>query len=304
MQKDLIRTDEERAARLALVRANRLQRHEKISQQQVTNSNEQNSLPTKSSMATLSSSDWVQLTNIRSAYEHFCLNPILRSEEEREDYLNSQPIKCRLKEHSFINALNTRLLSLASFFRATVPSFLISMNKHDREWLMRVNLYYLLPFSSMDLLNLCGNELYFDENRASHNVYLYIYGQDLLNREKHLIRKLNSFIGFDPIISKIMQIILFLTPCLLTDYLPEMSSYKPKLETILRINHSQEKYIDVLLVYLTSRYGALKANKLLMLIIGQVLQLQTYGADLDKKLSDTQPFGSLIHALLKTLSMD
>jgi hypothetical protein len=30
MQKDLIRTDEERAARLQLVKANRLQRHEKL----------------------------------------------------------------------------------------------------------------------------------------------------------------------------------------------------------------------------------------------------------------------------------
>ena len=37
MQKDLIRTDEERAARLQLVKANRLQRQEKLLQAQISN---------------------------------------------------------------------------------------------------------------------------------------------------------------------------------------------------------------------------------------------------------------------------
>ncbi|CAF4189061.1 unnamed protein product [Rotaria sp. Silwood2] len=267
MQKDLIRTEEERAARLQLVRANRLQRSEKLHRKKSYDIDENDFQHNKSLMSTLSSNDWIQLTNIRSAYEHFCLYPILRSEEEREEYLNTLPIKYRLKEHSFVNVLNTRLVSLTAFFHATIPEFSVAMNSNDRQWLIRTNLHYLLSFSSMDLMNINGNQLHFDENRACHNVYLYVFGQDLLIRGQYLIHKLNRCIGFDPIISKMMQIILFLSPCLVTNYLPAVSSYQPPLETILHIVHSQEQYTQVLWSYLMYRYGEIEAQKLFMLII-------------------------------------
>ncbi|CAF1099702.1 unnamed protein product [Rotaria magnacalcarata] len=304
MQKDLIRTEEERAARLELVKANRLQRSDKLIRKKPADFNETECSNNKSTTQVLSSNDWIQLTNIRSAYEHFCLYPILRSEEDREEYLNAQPIKCRLKEHSFVNALNTRLLSLVAFFRATIPMFLNGLNINDQQWLVRTNLRYLFLFSSMDLMNISRNQLYFDENRACHNVYLYVYGQDLMKRERNLIQKLNDAIGSDTIISKIMQIILFLSPCLVTNYLPTTSIYQPSLEAILQIIHSQEQYTQVIWTYLIYRYGKPEAHKLFMLIIGQVLQQQIYGVDVDKKLVRTQPFGNLIYSLLTTFSMD
>ncbi|CAF2593724.1 unnamed protein product [Rotaria sp. Silwood2] len=304
MQKDLIRTEEERAARLQLVRANRLQRSEKLHRKKSYDIDENDFQHNKSLMPTLSSNDWIQLTNIRSAYEHFCLYPILRSEEEREEYLNTLPIKYRLKEHSFVNVLNTRLVSLTAFFHATIPEFSVAMNSNDRQWLIRTNLHYLLSFSSMDLMNINGNQLHFDENRACHNVYLYVFGQDLLIRGQYLIHKLNRCIGFDPIISKMMQIILFLSPCLVTNYLPAVSSYQPPLETILHIVHSQEQYTQVLWSYLMYRYGEIEAQKLFMLIIGQILQQQNYGADIDTRLIEKQPFGNLVYTILTTFSTD
>ncbi|CAF5220967.1 unnamed protein product [Rotaria magnacalcarata] len=153
-------------------------------------------------------------------------------------------------------------------------------------------------------MNISRNQLYFDENRACHNVYLYVYGQDLMKRERNLIQKLNDAIGSDTIISKIMQIILFLSPCLVTNYLPTTSIYQPSLEAILQIIHSQEQYTQVIWTYLIYRYGKPEAHKLFMLIIGQVLQQQIYGVDVDKKLVRTQPFGNLIYSLLTTFSMD
>ena len=144
----------------------------------------------------MSSNDWIQLTNIRSAYEHFCLQPILQAEEQREEYLNAQPIKCRLKEHTFMNVLNVRLTSLVSFFRATIPSFAIDMISNDRAWLVRTNIHYLLLFSSMDLMNINENQLHFNPQKACHAVYVHVYGQDILLRAEYLIRKLNQFNWF------------------------------------------------------------------------------------------------------------
>jgi len=302
MQKDLIRTDEERAARLQLVKANRLQRHERI-HQQISCDKYLNNID-KSSLRTLSSNDWIQLTNIRSAYEHFCLYPILHAEEEREDYLNTLPIKCRLKEHSFLNVLKIRLTSINAFFCATIPEFSNEMSSNDRQWLIRTNLHYLLSFSSMDLMNINGNQLHFGSNKSCYNVYLYVYGQDLVTRGTNLIHKLNHFIGFDPIISKIMQIILFLSPCLVTNYLPSINFYQPSLQTILNIIHCQKQYIQIFWSYLIYRYGEIEAQKLFILIIGQVLQQQIYGADIDKSLIERQPFGNLVYTMLTTFSMD
>jgi hypothetical protein len=301
MQKDLIRTEEERAARLQLVRANRLHRNEKPRQQVSSKSNEKY---IQTSLRTLSTTDWIQLTNIRSAYEQYCLYPILGAEEEREEYLNTLPIKYRLKEHSFLNVLRIKLTSLCAFFQATLPILSIEINRHDRQWLTRANLRYLLLFSSMDLMTINGNQLHFDSNRACYHVYLYVYGQDLITREDYLIHKLNHCIGFDPIISKLMQIILFLSPCLVTNYSSLTNRYQPSLKTILNINHSQTQYTELFWLYLVYRYGQIDAQKLFISIIGQVLQQQKHGADIDQSLVERQPFGNLVYSLLTTFSID
>jgi hypothetical protein len=317
MQKDLIRTDEERAARLQLVKANRIQRQEKlISSSLITAASPQKSnhlvshdlstmnfLSMDKCSTPLSSNDWIQLTNIRSAYEHFCLHPILQAEEQREEYLSGQPIKCRLKEHTFMNVLTVRLTSLVAFFRATIPSFSIDLSSNDRAWLVRMNLHYLLLFSSMDLMNINGNLTHFDSKKACHAVYVHVYGQDLLTRAEYLIRKLNQLIGYDPPISKIIQIILFLSPCLMTNYNPN-NHYQPSEKTISYIMQLQEQYINILWSYLLYRYGEIEGRKLLIGIIGQVLEHQKFGADVDKSLLERQPFANLVYTMLMSFSLN
>lgn len=310
MQKDLIRTDEERAARLQLVKANRLQRHEKLLHQKFhrPSSSEldepSTSIDKPQPIEALSSADWIQLTNIRSAYEHFCLYPILRAEEEREEYLNSQPIKCRLKEHSFLHVLNARLTSMAAFLRAIVPAFAIEMTSDDRRWLVRANLHYLFLFSSMDLMNINGNHLHFDASKLCHAVYLHVYGHDLLTRAKQLIEQLHQLIGADPIIGKIMQTILFLSPCLVTTHLPALASHQPSPKTIRHVHRAQEQYTKMLWSYLLCRYGEGKAHRLFVSLLGEVLQQQTFGAELDQSLLERQPFGNLVYTLLTNFSAD
>jgi hypothetical protein len=251
----------------------------------------------------LSSNDWIQLTNIRSAYEHFCLQPILQAEEQREEYLNAQPIKCRLKEHTFMNVLSVRLTSLVSFFRATIPSFAIDMNSNDRAWLVRTNIHYLLLFSAMDLMNINDNQIHFDSKKACHAVYVHVYGQDILLRAEYLIRKLSHLIGLDPAISKIVQIILFLSPCLVTNYNSDYY-YQPSEKTISHIIQAQEQYINILWRYLIYRYGEIKGQNLLIAIIGQVLEHQKFGGELDKSLLERQPFANIVYSMLMTFSLN
>lgn len=310
MQKDLIRTDEERAARLQLVKANRIQRQEKLHTTSPTHSSHKSQDLTYSnyvfmdkSTTPLSSKDWIQLTNIRSAYEHFCLQPILRAEEQREEYLSGQPIKCRLKEHTFMNVLTVRLTSLVAFFRATIPSFSVDMNSNDRAWLVRTNLHYLLLFSSMDFMNLNNNQVHFDSKRACYAVYVHVYGQDLLIQAEYLIQRLNQLIGHDPPISKILQIILFLSPCLITNNQTN-SCYQPSEKTISHINQTQEQYIHILWSYLLYRYGDIDGLKLLTAILGQILEHQRFGAYADKILLERQSFGNLVHTMLTTFSLN
>ena len=259
-------------------------------------------LPEKCSTP-LSSNDWIQLTNIRSAYEHFCLHPILQSEEQREEYLSTLPIKCRLKEHSFTNALTVRLTSLVSFFRATIPSFSMDLSINDRAWLVRTNLHYLLLFSSMDLMSVNDNITHFDARKACRAVYVHVYGQDLLARAECLIHKLHQLIGYDPPISKILQIILFLSPCLVTNYNMNYH-YQPSSKTISYLMQIQEEYIHILWSYLVYRYGEIQAQTLLLSIMGQILEHQRFGVDLDQSLIERQPFSNLVYNMLMSFSLN
>jgi hypothetical protein len=231
------------------------------------------------------------------------LYPILQAEEQREEYLSGQPIKCRLKEHTFMNVLTVRLTSLVSFFRATIPAFSIDMNSNDRAWLVRTNLHYLLLFSSMDLMSSNGNVVHFDSKKACYAVYVHVYGQDVLMRAEYLIQKLNNLIGFDPAISKIVQIILFLSPCLVTNYNSDYYYDLPSEKAICRIIQAQEQFINMLWSYLTYRYGDLEGQKLLMGIIGQVLEHQKFGADVDKILLERQPFANLVYQMLTSFAL-
>lgn len=253
------------------------------------------------SLPPLSSTDWIKLTNIRSAYEHFCLNPIAQAEEQREEYLATQPLKYRLKEQPFISVLSVHLTSLVAFFRATIPTFSIDMSSNDRAWLVRTNLRHLLLFSAMDLMSVNGNQVHFDSKRACNPVYLYVYGQELLTRAEHLIKRLHRLIGFDPAISKIFQIILFLSPSLLTNYSSEQF-YQPSAKTIAQLYQAQESYLQILWSYLKYRYGEIEGQKLLMRLIGEVLEHQQFGADLDRSLIERQPFGNLVYTMLTSFS--
>jgi hypothetical protein len=57
-------------------------------------------------------------------------------------------------------------------------------------------------------------------------------------------------------------------------------------------------------LYLVYRYGQIEAQKLFISIIGQVLQHQKHGADIDQTLVERQPFGNLVYSLLTTFSID
>jgi hypothetical protein len=202
-----------------------------------------------------------------------------------------------------MNVLNIRLTALVAFFRATIPSFSMDMNNNDRAWLVRTNLHYLLLFSSMDLLHISDNLTHFDSKKACHAVYVHVYGQDILTRAEYLIRKLYQLIGFDSPISKIVQIILFLSPCLVTNY-DSNNSYQPTEETLYHIMQLQEQYIHILWSYLLYRYGEIEGQKLLIAILGQVFQHQKFGADVDKSLLERQPFANIVYTMLMSFSLN
>jgi len=66
----------------------------------------------------------------------------------------------------------------------------------------------------------------------------------------------------------------------------------------------QEQYISILWSYLLYRYGEIEGQKLLMGIIGEVLEHQRFGADADKSLLERQPFANLVYTMLMSFSLN
>ena len=126
----------------------------------------------------------------------------------------------------------------------------------------------------MDLMSINGNQIHFDAKRSCHAVYVYVYGQEMLTRAECLVNKLHNLIGFDPAISKIFQIILFLSPSLVTNYEPE-NVYRPTEKTLRQIHQTQNSFLQILWSYLQYRYGESEGQKLFTQLVGEVLQHQT-----------------------------
>jgi hypothetical protein len=66
----------------------------------------------------------------------------------------------------------------------------------------------------------------------------------------------------------------------------------------------QEQYINILWSYLLYRYGEIEGRKLLIRILGQVLEHQKFGADVDKILFERQPFANLVYTMLMSFSLN
>lgn len=174
-----------------------------------------------STRLSLSTDDWSLLTNIRTAYEEFCIQPFIQSHQTIPLNITAQPCRTRFKLQRIVDLRYKYLSVLASFIRR-VWQFDSVLEQHYHQ--IKDNLKVLLTLNTAELIK--SNQLDHCPWEHDRSLFESVYTESLL---RDLDRNLQGYLSlspYDPLIFKLFLIILSLT-CPLTP-LRRKSHYQPK----------------------------------------------------------------------------
>jgi hypothetical protein len=218
--------------------------------------------------------DSTYLRNISNAYEEYCRVPLIIFEKNEYDILYQQPIKSRIKIQHYYEYYEKSASFLLNFFRR-LPEF--KQLSDDQELVLcKNNICFVMRISLIETLS--------DQLPLWPAINLLIetiFGKSLIEQTGILLHKFKEQINDSICIRLVLIILIFST-------YPKYNSYTDT----LHIYKIQEKYIELLWLYLKQRYSEFQACEKLSIIIRHCLQMQTIGhlADLRKQEITKQNF--------------
>jgi len=262
MKKELILTDEFKRIKREKILANR--------QMTLNSIRPIGSLMIKKNNLQLKELDLSYLTNIYNAYEEYCRLPLIRFEKNEYDFICQQPIKSRFKIQHYFDYYNKSESFLKNFFKC-LPEFKqlssdqqSSLTEHNMRSLTRISLIEIMN----DQLLLCP---------AINPLIETLFGKYIIETSAIILHELKNQIN-DSICIRLLLIILLFTTC---------STYYDHIDT-LHIYKIQEKYTELLWLYLRQRYTELEACQKLSIMIRHCIHLQTIGHLADLKRAEIQ----------------
>ncbi len=211
------------------------------------------------------------LTNIYNAFEEYCRLPLITFERNEYNLLCQQPIKTRIKFQHYFQYYEKSESLLMEFF-TRLPEFKqlpndqqLALSKHNARFVMRISLIETLN----DQLTIWP---------AINLVLETIFGKTLVEKSNTLIHQFKDQIGDSRCIRLLLVILLFSTSnTSFIDYINTLHIYK-----------IQEKYIELLWLYLKQQYDELKACQTMSIIVRHCLGMQTIGHAADLKREELQ----------------
>jgi hypothetical protein len=198
------------------------------------------------------------LTNIYNTFEEYCRLPVISFEKHEYELVCQQPVKERIKMQHYFRYFENCQTSLKDFFKR-IPEFKqlsdnqqVALSTHNIRFLVRIS---LIETTTDQLLVWSG-------------IYLLLetmFGKSLMEQISILTHNLKYLISDSICIRLILIIFLF-------------STYSTYGDTdTLHIYKIQEKYTELLWLYLQQRYNDLIACQKFSIIIRYCLHLQTIG---------------------------
>jgi hypothetical protein len=218
----------------------------------------------------LKDDELIYLRHLGHAYEELCRLPIMAYEKREYEAICHQPMKSRIKFQHYFEAYHVYQTSLEAFFKclSEFQQFPIEEQKalctHNIQHLMRINAVETLN----DSIPTWG---------AIHFLIEIIYGKPLIDKIDDCLRQFKYHLNDSRCIQLLLIIILFSTSSNYTGHLDTLILYK-----------IQEKYTQLLWIYLQGRYGELVACQKFALIIRYCLHLRTIHHTLELKKQETE----------------
>ncbi|CAF3530607.1 unnamed protein product [Rotaria sordida] len=236
------------------------------------------------SLTILCSTDRISLNNITHCYDQYTSEPSI------VDYCAPQEV-LSLRLHDFYNRKKPIIINFISYFKH-LPDFQ-QLNIDDQATLIKRNIRILLPINYALL------------KTPSHSQIRYTYIQTIgciNNINLHSMYQILSntfvpFVTFNPLIIKLLLIILFFTTNLLSTNSDTVEYKQSKY-----IRGIQSSYIELLWLYMIKKYGQERAVNLFTQFITRFIYLQTKIAQIDSIIrlnNDMQYIDSLMKVILQ-----
>jgi len=242
-----------------------------------------------STRLSLSTDDWSLLTNVRNAYEEFCIQPFIQSHQTIPLNITMQPCRTRFKLQRFVDLKYKYLSVLASFIRR-VWQFDPVLEQHFNQ--IKDNLKILLTLNTVELIK--SNQL--DHTPWEHDRSLF---ESVLTEQflRSLDRNLQGYLHlnpYDPLIFKLFLIVLSLTYPLTP--LRRKSHYQNEdfhAHPMVLVQH-QWFYLTLLWKYVIYRLDSTHAQIYAVRFIQNILRRQTLEADMIDILANRDDHGQLV----------
>lgn len=242
--------------------------------------------------------DWNLLTNIRNAYEDYCIKPFFSSHEIIPLLLTTQPYRSRMKMQRFIDLQQKYLYIIISFVKRVLQHH--KFTDHNYEYLKN-NFRPLLSLNTVILMK--SNVL--KDFPWEHDRFLFesILTESLVYRLENHIKNYSIFVPHDPLIMKLFLIILSLTCGICAIYKKEKYTphdFSPFSNDIVQL---QNYYLTILWKYVIYRLNYNDAIMYTVKFIQHFLHRQTIEADLVDIVQNRDDHGQLMQLMEPTINI-
>ncbi|CAF3629428.1 unnamed protein product [Rotaria sp. Silwood1] len=248
--------------------------------------------------STLVFDDWNLITNIRNAYEDYCIEPFLASHETIPLIITTQPYRSRVKIQRLIDLRQKYLNVIISFIKRILQynKFIESHYEYIKD-----NFRTLLSLNTSELMK--SNVLKYFPWEYDRFLFESILTENFIQcLEKH-IYIYETFAPYDPLFIKLFLIILVLT-CGISPVFKKIQynsiDFSPCPKEIFRI---QNYYLTLLWKYVIYRLGYYDSIMYSVRFIQHILRRQIIEADLTDIIQKRDDHGQLARLMEKTIKL-
>ena len=246
----------------------------------------------------LLSDDWNTLTNIRNAYNDYCILPFLASHEVIPLMITTQPYRSRIKIQRFIDLKQKYLNIIASFIKRILQYSTLTDNDYNH---IKNNFQILLSLNTCELMK--SNVLKHLPWENDRLLFELILSENLLERLETHIDVYQTFSPYDSLIMKLFIIILALTggiSPLFKKLHYNSSDFEPFSKEIFS---TQNYYLTLLWKYVIYRLDYRDAIMYSVRFIQHFLHRQTIEADLNDRMLNRDDHEQLFQIIQTTIKI-
>jgi hypothetical protein len=249
----------------------------------------------------LSTNDWTLFTNIRNAYEQYCIQKFIESHETIPLIPPVQPYRSRIKLQRLIDLKYKYIIIIASFIKRILQFDIFPYSLENYYTYIKDNFHCLLSVNTSELMKSKILEHFPWEH--DQLAVKSVLSEEIIPRMEKIINTFQTILPYDPLIMKLFIIILALssriTPLMeKTEY--NSGDFDPVPKYLLQ---SQNYYLILLWKYVIYRLGYNDSVIFFVRFIQNFLHRQIIEANMVEIIQNRDDRGQLIQCMQMNLNL-